>query len=254
MSKSVRGTAGSTVSGNCAPNAAVLIYSHLISGTTCGTPTGEDAESLGMAALFGQWYLNEATHVSGNVFLNILSGTPSLHDIGARSITFDSRAFSVLTLADENAANEKRLDQLRRTFSARLIGSIRDEDFEYGVDTKADAMVREQMKLNKLATKSWLNSLFVENFEDTAILTGLLHIVARLEYLEVYPEGQTMALAALSHSDLRVQECGIRAFESWASVESLGVLENVSVCSEWLAEYLSQVVSDLRKEHGVAAG
>jgi hypothetical protein len=60
-----------------------------------------------------------------------------------------------------------------------------------------------------------------------------------------------MAVAALSHENTEVQECGIRAFENWETVESLQILENLKVSTEWLQEYIDEVVLYLRKEHNV---
>jgi hypothetical protein len=81
------------------------------------------------------------------------------------------------------------------------------------------------MSFNCIATKSWLNSLFVDNFNNADILIGILRLIARIDYLSISPEGTIMALAALAHSNMQVKECGIRAFESWCSIESLKVLE-----------------------------
>jgi hypothetical protein len=112
-------------------------------------------------------------------------------------------------------------------------------------------LLRNQMQLNSLATKAWLNSIFVENFANPPILVGLLRIIARIDYTDIYPEGQTMAVAALTHKNNEVQECGVRAFESWGSLSDLEILENLKVSTEWLREYIDEVVSDLRKEYNV---
>jgi hypothetical protein len=166
----------------------------------------------------------------------------------------DKSATTIVSV-DENVVNKKRLTILKRQFTKELIALILDEDFEYGFDTKADALVRSQMQLNALAVKSWLNWIFVENFSNIPVLLGILRIIARLDYFEVYPEGQTMAMAVLSHKNIEVQECGVRAFESWGTIESLKILENLKdrkVSTQWLQEYIDEVVSDLRKEYNVS--
>ena len=153
---------------------------------------------------------------------------------------------------DENLMNRNRLMLLRRQFTSNLLALIWEEDFEYGIDTKADKLVRNQMSLNASVTKEWLTSLFVENFANVPTALGLLRIIARMEYSEVYPAGQTMAVAALSHGNAQIQECGVRAFESWGTLKSLEILENLTVSTQWLEEYIHDVVSDLRKEHRVS--
>ncbi len=156
------------------------------------------------------------------------------------------------TTIDENVVNRNRLRLLRTQFTSNLMTLILEDDFEYGIETKADKLVRDQISLNALVTKEWLNSLFVENFENVPIALGILRLIARMEYSEVYPQGQTMALAALSHSNEQIQECGVRAYESWVSLDSLQILENLSVSTQWLQEYIDEVVSDLRKQYSVS--
>ena len=147
---------------------------------------------------------------------------------------------------DENLLNRVRLMELRRLFTKDLVDSILEEDFEYGIETQADRLVREKMRQNRLATKAWLNRVFLDHFSNVSVLLGVLRIAARLDYWEVYPEGQTMALAALSHWSVLVQECGVRAFESWETSDSLDILENVNTSERWLQAYVDEVVTDLR--------
>lgn len=146
---------------------------------------------------------------------------------------------------------QKQLEEDEKQFAKELISLILNEEFEYGIDTKADALVRRYMELNPLLTKEWLNTIFVENFASVLVLVGLLRIIARLDYTEVSPQGQTMAVAALSHKNTEVKECGVRAFESWGTIESLKILENRTVGIRWLQEYIDNVVLDLREEHDV---
>lgn len=152
------------------------------------------------------------------------------------------------SIIDENKINNDRLAALQQRFSLEIVNTILEDDFEYGMDTQADTLVRKQMELNSVATKSWLNALFLDNYSTPSIVIGILRIIARIDYLTIKPEGPTMALAALGHCDTQVKECGVRAFESWSSKESLEVLENTQVKSGWLQEYISQVVDDLREE------
>jgi len=165
---------------------------------------------------------------------------------------FEERIKRSETLIDENYINKTRLKSLKLKFTKKLITLISEEDFEYGIGTKADKLVKEQMQLNLLVSKTWLNSIFVENFENIHVLIGLLRIITRIDYQTISPEGQTMAIAALSHKNTEVKECGVRAYESWGTQESLKILENLEVSPSWLQEYINEVVSDIRNEHNVS--
>ena len=154
----------------------------------------------------------------------------------------------------ENYINKKRLDTLKENFTRELIMLIREEEFEYGLDTKADILVRKKMEQNFLATKEWLNTIFIESFTNTRILLGVLIIISRFDYSMIYPEGQIMATAALSHKNPEIQECSVRAFENWGNRESLNILKNLKVSTEWLQEYINEVIDDLEKElHGITS-
>lgn len=155
---------------------------------------------------------------------------------------------------DENYINRRRLLQLKKEFTPQLIHLIVDSDFEYGIESSVDAFVRNQIKQNWLATKSWLSEIFVEHFGHPTILIGLLRAVSRLSYFDLSPEGPIMAVAALSHEDIEVRECGIRAFENWGNLHSLTVLENLQVSPPWLQDYVLRVVDDIRKELNVKVG
>ena len=150
----------------------------------------------------------------------------------------------------ENLLNVRRMRRFRADFSTRLLKLLHEQDFEYGVDTPADELVRKSLYENESIAKEWLNRLFVENYGDQTVLIGILRVLSHFEYQEIAPQGPTMALAALSNANAEVRECGIRAFENWGTLDSLKVLKNVRCAEKWLDDYLQQVIADLEEELG----
>ncbi len=150
----------------------------------------------------------------------------------------------------ENILNKRRLRQFQDKYTGELLHIIREQDFEYGFGSSADLFVRELMDQNTAIAKEWINNIFLDQFQDSRVLVGLLQVISHLEYLEIYPQGPTMALAALSHADPEIRECGIRAFENWGTTHSLNVLRSVKCHEGWLQEYVDQVISDLEDELG----
>lgn len=148
----------------------------------------------------------------------------------------------------ENRLNAQRLTQFKSEFSTKLIHLLREQDFEYGFNSAADTVVKECLAQNEAVTKQWLNELFVANFGDTTVATGVLKVISHIAYDQIAPEGPTMALAALSNKNAEIQEGGIRAFENWGNATSLEILSNVKCTENWLEEYCSQVVADLTAE------
>ncbi len=152
---------------------------------------------------------------------------------------------------NEDIVNKRRALQIERDFTHKLISLILEENFEYGFRTRADQLVQSQMKINSSVTREWLNKIYVENFDRPEIVIGLLRLIARFEINEISPQGKTMAIAALSHKDHEVKECGIRAFESWNSLESIKILQNVNTNIPWLKDYLNRVIENIELEYDI---
>ncbi len=154
----------------------------------------------------------------------------------------------------ENRRNEERLAQLRQ-FTARVVALTRECIFEFGFENELDSFLRESLANNAMATRQWLNEIFLRHFDDVAVVVGILRAIAHLEYADVYPTGPTMALAALKHCDIEVRDCGIRAFENWESPDGLKYLSVISCDEPWLRDYLERVMVDLgKRRQDVAAG
>lgn len=148
----------------------------------------------------------------------------------------------------ENVIIKQHFNKFKEKYTKEILSIIIEQDFEYGFDSPADLFIKRLLNQNPTATKEWLNSVFIDYFHDTRILIGLLQIISHIEYFEIYPQGPTMAVAALSHVDAEVRECGIRAFENWGTIDSLNVLRNLTCQEKWLQEYVQQVISDLEEE------
>ena len=153
----------------------------------------------------------------------------------------------------ENLLNIRRLKHFDETYTNDFLRVIREQDFEYGFESMADKFIRQLMEQNKAVTREWLNRLFLCHFNDIKIITGLVQVLSHIEYAEIYPEGPTIALAALSHNNLEVRECGIRAFENWGTLESLHILEGLRFTEKWMQEYVKKVVCDLREDFNLGA-
>jgi len=151
-------------------------------------------------------------------------------------------------LSKENQINIERESFLRKYVTKQFIETILEESFEFGIKSKSEKIIEEQLKINALATRNWLNEIFIDYFNDEKIIIGIIRIIGRFDESLIFPQGQTMALAALNHKNSEIKELGIRAFENWGSYNSLRILENISINIDWLNEYKNQVVEDLKEE------
>lgn len=148
----------------------------------------------------------------------------------------------------ENRINSSREISLRNQFTTNLIDTIREENFEFGYISRSENIIKEQLEINSLATRNWLNEIFITHYNDEAILIGLLRIIGRFEEGIIFPQGQTLALAALIHENDEIKELGIRAFENWSSQNSVNVLKKIDISQQWLNTYKEQIIIDLEEE------
>ena len=147
----------------------------------------------------------------------------------------------------ENKINQNREAYLNEKKTPILLALLREEDFEFGYITRSEELIREQIKINELATKNWINEIFIKYFHDEIILIGILRILGRFEENVIFPQGQTIALASLSHQNDEIKELGIRTFEKWCSIDSLSVLKKLKVETGWLQDYINQVIADFEE-------
>ncbi len=148
----------------------------------------------------------------------------------------------------ENKVNFLRSKLLDSKFTNEFLSILRDEDFEFGFISRSEKLIYEQLNINALATRNWLNELFIKYFSNETIIIGILRILGRFDPSLIFPQGQTIALAALNHSNDEIKELSIRAFEKWCSVESLGILKSIQVDTPWLQEYILDVISDFEEQ------
>jgi len=148
---------------------------------------------------------------------------------------------------DENTVNADRLADYMARLSPQLLALIARCDLEYGFTTELDIFLRKRLAENRLAAKAWINALFVKHIEDVVVACAILRTVAHFDYSEVFPEGPTMALAALHNKDIMVRECAIRAFENWRSAECLPLLRATQFAEPWMTDYVAKVIADLEE-------
>ncbi|WP_370309681.1 hypothetical protein [Sinimarinibacterium flocculans] len=172
-------------------------------------------------------------------------------DRGAKTSSYDwiSSFFpSRQTDSLENSLNESRLSKLKKEFTDRFLRAVHNSPTEIGILGPIDELIAEGIRTNAAVTMQWLGEMYLENFAKPAVATELLLAVGRLSYSVAKPAGVTMAISALSHKCVEVQEAGVRAFEEWGSPESIEILENTKVSAPWLQNYILEVVKGIQRE------
>jgi len=137
--------------------------------------------------------------------------------------------------------------------TSQFLAMVAETELEFGFRSPLDDFLRRRLDENAAVAKEWLSSLFLENFKDIRITTGILRTIAHFDYEDIAPNGLLIAMAALSHDSLQVRECGIRAFENWATAEALEVLRAIGCQERWMQDYVDRVIANIEKELEVHA-
>lgn len=172
-----------------------------------------------------------------------LSDTDLPEDHGSESST---------AAVDENAINAIRMRHTER-FTPQFLALVAETELEYGYSSPLDDFLRERLNENASVAKEWLTGLFLNHIADIRITTGILRTIAHLDYEEIAPNGLVIAMAALSDRRADVRECGIRAFENWATLQALDALKTRKCPEKWMQNYVNRVIANLEKELGVHA-
>ena len=140
------------------------------------------------------------------------------------------------------------LKPCRKRFRNEFICLLRDSEFEYGYSSPAEEYVSAQLLKFGPLVREWINELFLEYFADPYILGGVLRVMSHFEYNRLYPQGITMCIAALSHSEPVIKEEAVRVIENWENADMIPLLESLDVPEEWLSDYIHQVIADLEAD------
>ena len=130
-----------------------------------------------------------------------------------------------------------------------LASMLENEAFDTGISNASEKYFEKLFCENKVSTMNGISTLFMNNFSVQGrkinILIGILHILSHFEYTLVYPQGQMIAICALSHNNREVEEFGIKCFEDWGHKDGIAKLKAVKFNSEWLQDYAKEVISEL---------
>ncbi len=141
-----------------------------------------------------------------------------------------------------NSETIENVEKIRSYFVKAYIDSIKNEDLEFGITGHTTELVKNFLAFNKGLILTELQNLVLKNFKDKRLVYSALHTFAHLEYDLVYPQGPIFALAMSRHKDIVIQDFSIQCFEMWCNKSSLDYLEQVSIDSIWLSEYLQKTI------------
>jgi len=142
------------------------------------------------------------------------------------------------------------LDQ-QEQLSMTILHLLEVEPIDDGYSHPAEEIIEKALKKHKTLAPTWIQAIYLKNFNRPAVAAGILRCIGRLKNDLVEPWGRSMAMRGLSHPAAEVREAAIRALEMWGGQESTEALKN-HIDSEpvaWLKNYVNQVINDLTKQN-----
>ncbi|MDO8721746.1 MAG: hypothetical protein Q7J31_05905 [Syntrophales bacterium] len=140
-----------------------------------------------------------------------------------------------------------RIHQERDRFKSHFHFLAQDSNFEYGYLSETDRFLTSSIEKFGPLAKEWIEELFLENIHDRTVTCAILRTLAHQEYVNIYPQGVTIAIAAMRQNDYEIKENGIRCFENWENPTCLKILECLSIPEvPWLNDYLKSVIESLQ--------
>ncbi|WP_418747099.1 hypothetical protein [Frisingicoccus sp.] len=160
-------------------------------------------------------------------------------------------------------AQEKR--ELTSVEKQLLTNSVQNEEKQYSVlvagleqellillknySLENETMSLAESKIYDIANKysfrvlgDIIQRLYVQYYNLPNVIAGICTSLERFDACEVMPWGQSMILGLINHKNELVKERVIGLIENWADVSLLPALKNIDISSEWMREYVDEVI------------
>ncbi len=130
-----------------------------------------------------------------------------------------------------------------------LISMLASEECETGISNPSEAFFVGLLTVDPINALNVLSTVFMNSYslepKKISILVGTLHLISHLDYEQVYPVGQALAIAAISHKHTEVAEYGIKCFENWRNPDGITKLKAIRFSTKWLQDYADDVIEEL---------
>lgn len=151
----------------------------------------------------------------------------------------------------QTTARKKR-QYLKEIITPKLLTLIKNEEFEFGYITNSEELVLEQIQEHEHLAREWIQEICLSYRKDKRIISAMLHIIAHIEYDLIKPAGTNIVLSTLViNKDNGIKELCVRALENWNNQECLEILKDIDTETQWLKEYINQVIYDLETRYAV---
>lgn len=149
-------------------------------------------------------------------------------------------------VVDEEAEKDKIVDKLVYELEEEL--DLFDEESEaYSSAERKIIEIEHNYKMRILGEV--IQRIYVQHFDNPLYLIGICRALLRYDLDEVKPWGAVILAGLLNHPDERVKEYAVQLIDNWNDVELLPLLKTLQVTTDWLKDYIKDVVESLEREN-----
>lgn len=94
-----------------------------------------------------------------------------------------------------------------------------------------------------------IQTIYVRYNDQYNMLAGICKVLCRYDLQEVMPWGPTMLVGLLNNKNEIVKECAVELVENWADTEMIPILKNLECSTQWLKDYINDVVKNLEAQN-----
>lgn len=160
---------------------------------------------------------------------------------------------SISSLDESNFLNpikslEDDFENFYNNFINIIVSTSEHDIYESGMISNTSTEILAFFNKNPQFTKKCVQKVFLDMFDNSQLLIGILDGISCIEYTLAKDEFPIAAIAALSHEDDEVVEYGIRCFENWRNINSLKTLRKLKCREEWMNMYVKKIIEEIEKE------
>ena len=165
----------------------------------------------------------------------------------------DSNCFSEidrLVVRRNFAADEAEKDKIVKELVHELENALEffdEENEEYSSVERKIVEIEHNYSMSILGEV--IQGIYIHYFDKPLYLIGICRSLLRYDLDEVRPWVTAMLTGLLNHPDERVREYTVQLIDNWNAVELLPVLKILKVSTDWLRDYIKDVVENLEKEN-----
>lgn len=143
---------------------------------------------------------------------------------------------------------EKKKDQIVNRLRIELLAVYKNGLISNDLDEEVEKkIIQIEYNYSMRLLGEVLQSIVYRNYNNEELLISIGNALLRYTYNEVDPWGMALIMYFINHPSDEVKNCAVQLIDNWNNVEMLPLLDNIEIHSQWLTNYVAEVVRNMKK-------